>query len=133
VPTTDSDRHHEPLDREDCLKLLATKEIGRLAYTQGALPAVRPVSFRLHGDEVLIPARLGSPLLDAVRGAVVAFEADDYDETTRSGWTVTVLGPSRVLDRRRRELPLAGTCLIAVSPGLVRGWWTCAPAVPCSR
>jgi nitroimidazol reductase NimA-like FMN-containing flavoprotein (pyridoxamine 5'-phosphate oxidase superfamily) len=135
VPTTDSDRRHEPLGREDCLQLLATTGIGRLAYTQGALPAVRPVSFTLRGDEVLIPVLLDSPLLGAVRGAVVAFEADDYDEGTRTGWTVTVLGPSRVLDGRQQELPRADAGLIAVSTaaGLVRGWWTCAPAAPCTR
>jgi hypothetical protein len=127
VPTTDHDRCHEPLVREDCLRLLSTTGIGRLAYTQAALPAVRPVSFSLDGDEVLIPATLGSPLLGAVRGSVVAFEADAYDAIARTGWTVTVIGPSRVLD----ELPRPDLCLIAVQPGLVRGWRTSAlGAVP---
>jgi uncharacterized protein len=124
VPTTDPDRRHEPLVREDCLRLLATTGIGRLAYTQAALPAVRPVSYSLDGDEVLIPATPGSPLLGAVHGSVVAFEADAYDVIARTGWTVTVVGPSRVLDRS----PRPEVCLIAVRPGLVRGWRT----VPCA-
>jgi nitroimidazol reductase NimA-like FMN-containing flavoprotein (pyridoxamine 5'-phosphate oxidase superfamily) len=127
VPTTDSDRQHELLVPDDCLRLLATTGIGRLAYSQGALPAVRPVSYCIRGGEVLIPALLGSPLLQAVRGSVVAFEADDYDEATRTGWTVTVVGPSRVLDGNRGEPLGAGSCLISVAPGLVRGWRTSAP------
>ena len=63
----------------------------------------------------------------------MADEADDYDESTRTGWTVTVLGPARVLDGRRQELPRADACLIAVSTRMVRGWWTCATTVPCTR
>nr|WP_281371819.1 pyridoxamine 5'-phosphate oxidase family protein [Petropleomorpha daqingensis] len=105
------------------MRLLATTAIGRLAYTQAALPVVRPVSFSLDGDEVLIPATPGSPLLGAVRGSVVAFEADAYDAIARTGWTVTVIGPSRVLG----GLPRPDLCLIAVHQGLVRGWRTCAP------
>jgi nitroimidazol reductase NimA-like FMN-containing flavoprotein (pyridoxamine 5'-phosphate oxidase superfamily) len=127
VPTTDSDRHSVPLGRDDCLRLIASTVIGRLAYTQGALPAVRPVTFTLRDGEVLIPADADSPLLEAVRGSVVAFEADEYDPRTRTGWTVTVLGPSRVLDAGR-----GNGALIAVRPGLVRGWRTCAPSVPCT-
>jgi uncharacterized protein len=128
VPTTDHDRHHHPLGRQDCLRLLASTGLGRLAYTQGALPAVRPVTFTLRGGEVLIPSLDGSPLLDAVRGSVVAFEADDYDETTRTGWTVTVIGPSRVLDGRCDD-----GSLIAVRAGLVRGWRTSTQPDPCTE
>jgi nitroimidazol reductase NimA-like FMN-containing flavoprotein (pyridoxamine 5'-phosphate oxidase superfamily) len=128
VPTTDSDRRHHPLSREHCLRLLASTGLGRLAYTQGALPAVRPVTFTLRSGQVLIPAVEGSPLLDAVRGSVVAFEADSYDETTRTGWTVTVVGPSRVLEGDRPD-----GSVIAVRTGLVRGWRTSAPPAACTE
>jgi hypothetical protein len=84
------------------------------------------VTFTLRDGEVLIPAEARSPLLDAVRGSVVAFEADDYDASTRTGWTVTVLGPSRVLEDREEG------SLIAVRAGLVRGWRTSTPSLPCT-
>lgn len=121
MPTTDPDRAQEALALEECLRLLGTTGIGRLAYTQSALPAVRPVTFTLDGDDVLIPARAGSPLVCAVRGAVVAFQSDAYDPAARTGWTVTVVGPGRVRDGR------AGHCFLAVALGMVRGWRTGLP------
>lgn len=133
MPTTDADRAHQTLSHEECLRLLGSTAIGRLAYTQAALPAVRPVSFTLSGEEVLIPVRVGSALADAVRGAVVAFEADVYDDVARTGWTVTVVGPSCVLEGRPPARTLDGAarpgdpCLIAVHVGLVRGWRTSLP------
>ena len=125
MPTTDRDRASRALGTDECLRLLGTAAIGRLAYTQAALPAVRPVSFTFDGDDVLIPVAARSSLLDAVRGAVVAFEADAYDGIDRTGWTVTVVGPSRVL---APVAPEPGDCVIAVRLGLVRGWRTGLPA-----
>ena len=122
MPTTDPDRAHETLRPEECLRLLGTAAIGRLAYTQAALPAVRPVTFTLDAGDVRIPARTGSTLVSAVRGAVVAFESDAYDPDARTGWTVTVVGPSRVMDVR------AGECVIAIGLGMVSGWRTGLPA-----
>jgi len=127
VPTTDADRVHEPLDHAECLRLLATPGLGRLAYTRGALPVVQPVSFRLRDDDVLIPVGFGSPLVEAVRGAVVAFQTDSYDGITRTGWTVTVVGPSRVLGCSAPEPP-RHSAAIAVHLGLVEGWRTTLPA-----
>jgi hypothetical protein len=123
VPTTDEDRAQLALTPEDCLRLLRGAAIGRLAYTSAALPAIRPVSFRLREEGVLIPARVGGALVHAVRGAVVAFQTDDFDSATRTGWSVTVVGPSLVL---RGQGP--GLCLIAVRLGVVRGWRTFAIA-----
>jgi uncharacterized protein len=122
VPTTDEDRAHEELGRAECLRLLRSAAVGRLAYTRSALPVVRPVSFRLEEGGVVIPSRSGSPLLDAVRGAVVAFEVDSYD-AERTGWTVSVVGPSRVVG------PCAGTATAAITVqlGMVQGWRTVLP------
>jgi hypothetical protein len=129
VPTTDHDLTQQELSHAECLQLLAAPGIGRLAYTEAALPAVRPVSFALHGEEVLIPARTRSGLVDAVRDAVVAFETDAFDPQRRTGWAVTAVGPARVLDGappgsgRDADLP-AGCCLIAVQVILLQGWRT---------
>jgi hypothetical protein len=127
VPTTDDDRTHEELAHAECLRLLGTPGIGRLAYTQAALPAIRPVSFSLSGEDVLVPALRASPFVAAVHGAVVAFETDDYDPGTRTGWAVTVVGHGRLLDGRPDDVASAGSCLIAVHAGLVQGWRTTQP------
>jgi uncharacterized protein len=85
------------LNEEECRELLGTAVIGRLAFTEGALPAIQPVHFSLLGDNVVIPTRPGSKVAAAVANAVVAFEADDFDPLTKTGWSVTVVGPSRLL------------------------------------
>lgn len=84
------------LDDAECRRLLITAPIGRLAFTEGALPTIQPVHFVVRDDRVVIPTRAGSKMEAANRGAVVAFEVDAYDDGTRTGWNVTVIGPSRV-------------------------------------
>jgi uncharacterized protein len=80
------------LDRAECLGLLATRSLGRLLFTYGALPDVLPVEYRLDGDRVLIRLPLTSPAATATRNTVVAFEADEIDAHSLVGWSVTVVG-----------------------------------------
>ncbi|MGH3584265.1 MAG: pyridoxamine 5'-phosphate oxidase family protein, partial [Mycobacterium sp.] len=42
------------LNRRQCLDRLQTTRVGRLIFTEGALPAVQPVNFRLWRDDVVI-------------------------------------------------------------------------------
>jgi uncharacterized protein len=83
------------LARHECLTLLATTPIGRIVFTERALPAVRVVNFVLHGDQIVIRTGEGNKLLSAVGQAVVAFEADEVDHRARTGWSVTVIGHAR--------------------------------------
>ncbi|BCM72183.1 MULTISPECIES: pyridoxamine 5'-phosphate oxidase family protein [Streptomyces] len=88
----------QTLDRPDCLRLLGRVPVGRVVYTQRALPAVLPVNFRLDADfSVVLRTSAGSELARAVDGAVVAFEADEYDTVTHSGWSVVVTGRAAVV------------------------------------
>jgi nitroimidazol reductase NimA-like FMN-containing flavoprotein (pyridoxamine 5'-phosphate oxidase superfamily) len=86
------------LDRQECLRLLAKVPVGRLVYTQQALPAVLPLNFSLDTDaSVILCTSAGSDLVRAVDGVVVAFEADEFTAATRSGWSVVVTGRARVV------------------------------------
>lgn len=122
-----------PLDDAECRRLLGTATVGRISFTEGALPAIAPVPFTLHDEQVLIPARRDSPMVRAVRGAVVAFGVDSFDPDTETGWSVTVVGPSRLLGDPGGPGGLAEVgfprrwtgpdrCLVAVRVGLLRGW-----------
>jgi hypothetical protein len=126
------DRLVEVLGEEECLALLGSAVIGRLAYTQDAMPAMQPSSFTVLAGEVLIPVRPGSRVAVASHGTIVAFEVDDVDVVRRTGWHVTVIGPARVVtgadvtptsDGRgiRPRVRPAGHCYIAVRITLVRG------------
>lgn len=85
----------EVLEREECLRLLASATLGRIAVTSGALPAVLPVDFWLDRDRILLLTGEGSRLDAATRNAVVAFEVDDFDLMRHSGWSVVVTGVAR--------------------------------------
>jgi uncharacterized protein len=84
-----------PIAPAECLSLMATRPVGRLAFTRSALPDIIPVNFVLHERTVLIRLDEDSSVARAVQDAVVAFEVDDLDVEDRSGWSVTVIGPAR--------------------------------------
>jgi len=81
-----------PLDRAECLTLLATRPIGRLVFTYRALPDVLPVNYVLDGESVIIRLGSGSTAATATRDSVVAFEVDDVDVSARIGWSVIIVG-----------------------------------------
>lgn len=87
----------EILSRAEAIALLETREVGRLVYTRRALPAVRPVNYVVRDGAVLIWTGSASSLGQAVRGAVVAFEADAFDRVNRTGWSVVVTGTAQLV------------------------------------
>lgn len=97
-----------PLDRGQCLRLLRTVPIGRIVFTESALPAIQPVNFTLDGTDVIIRTSGGGKLAAAVSGSVVAFEADEIDTATRNGWSVVVLGHARLVRDIDELAALAG-------------------------
>ncbi|WP_299954438.1 pyridoxamine 5'-phosphate oxidase family protein [uncultured Modestobacter sp.] len=130
--TVQRDRVLDVLDDGECRALLATATIGRIAFTEGALPAIQPVSFTVDRGEIVVPTQQGSTVAAASRGTVVAFEVDDYDVLGRTGWHVTVVGTSRLISDPAGigELDLLGTrawapagerCYVAIGIRLVHG------------
>ncbi|MGC5014247.1 pyridoxamine 5'-phosphate oxidase family protein [Streptosporangium sp. DT93] len=96
------------LSRQECLALLGSVPIGRIVFTDRALPAVQPVNFALDAERVVIRTALGSKLAVAARDAIVAFEADAFAPVTRTGWSVTVVGPARAVCEPEEIEYLAG-------------------------
>jgi nitroimidazol reductase NimA-like FMN-containing flavoprotein (pyridoxamine 5'-phosphate oxidase superfamily) len=80
------------LSAAQCLDLLATCRIGRVGITLGALPVILPVNFVVFDDGVLLRTAAGTKLDAAVRGMVVAFQADSYDPEETAGWSVLLIG-----------------------------------------
>ena len=107
----------EVLDERECLRLLASVPVGRVAFTDRALPAIQPVNFVMDGSDVILRTGPGSKLGLAIRRTIVAFEADSFDADVRSGWSVTLLGEARgVTDPAERER-LAALPLPIWTPG----------------
>jgi hypothetical protein len=82
----------EVLDRSECLTLLRTATLGRIAVTFGALPVILPVNFRLVDDQVVFRTGIGTKLDAATCETIVAFEVDELDPLSHAGWSVVVTG-----------------------------------------
>ncbi|MEU5693661.1 pyridoxamine 5'-phosphate oxidase family protein [Actinosynnema sp. NPDC020468] len=101
----------EVLSRQECLELLGSTTIGRLVFTDRALPMVHPVVYALDGESVVLRVPEGSTTLGA-RDGIVAFEIDEIAKDLSRGWSVMAVGHvTEVLDEavldRLRGLPLA--------------------------
>src|SRR5690606_4123134 len=81
----------EIIDPDECRRLLATEDVGRLAIVDGSTPLVFPVNYALDGDAVVFRTVPGTKLALGPRGAV-SFEVDAIDRTARTGWSVLVVG-----------------------------------------
>jgi nitroimidazol reductase NimA-like FMN-containing flavoprotein (pyridoxamine 5'-phosphate oxidase superfamily) len=119
------------LSEGECRELLESVPLGRIVYTDRALPAIQPVNFVVAEGEVVIVTPAGSKLAAAARNTVVAFEIDQFDPDVSAGWSVVVIGHARVLTEdggsRLRALPLRPnrtsepTHYLAITPELISG------------
>ena len=92
------------LDAEQCYRLLATHEIGRLGVNAEHFPLIFPVNYALDRDAIVVRTQRGTKLT-AAGHANVTFEVDDIDRRTRSGWSVLVRGlAEEVTSAHRAEL-----------------------------
>lgn len=85
----------EAMESAECWQRLAAGVVGRVVFTEGAMPAIRPVNYVVVGGHILL--RLSRDGLAArLDGQVVAFEIDEVDPEMAAGWSVVVTGTARV-------------------------------------
>ena len=122
----------QPLEPADCYRLLATTCVGRVVSTDNALPMVLPVNFCLDGHNILFRTSPGGRLAAATHNVVVAFEVDEIDVPTWTGWSVVVTGVASPLTSpgdivRAEQLGLVSWLgedrdhFVQIVPGLVTG------------
>jgi uncharacterized protein len=102
----------QQLDVPECLRLLGTTAIGRLGFSEAALPALQPVTYRLAHGVVLIPAAPAGRTARAIRDGIVVLGVDSFGTCLGEWWVVNVVGPIHLVD--------AGSLLL--EPVLVTGW-----------
>lgn len=84
-----------PLSPIECMELLGSCRVGRVGTTMGVLPVILPVNYSVFDDGVLIRTAEGTQLDAAIRDLVVAFQADSYDRSAGSGWSVLLIGKAQ--------------------------------------
>ena len=124
------------LSPQACLALLAMTTIGRMAYSERALPTISLVSYVMAGDSLIIRADEAMAAFADLREAVVAFEADDIDLDLRTGWSVTCIGtvtPVRGEAGEAQSPPVTAAVttlwdpptthrFLRLEPTILRGW-----------
>src|ERR1700704_7043983 len=83
---------HGEISDADCRLLLATRTLGRVGLTSGALPVIMPVEYVYDEGVIVFRTEPDAKLRAAVHGAVLAFEVDAFDPVTGRGWSVLVHG-----------------------------------------
>jgi uncharacterized protein len=97
--TSATDRHDlEVLPLAQCLALLRSRPLGRLAYLDAGAPAVVPVNHLVDGSTVVMRSLSGGKLDAAIIGHPVAFQLDDHDPSRGTGWSVLVRGRADLVE-----------------------------------
>lgn len=81
------------LERDECLRLLASHRFGRLAVSMDS-PVIRPVNyvFDERSQSVAFRTAGGSKFHAMLINGNAAFEIDGIDADSRTGWSVIVVG-----------------------------------------
>lgn len=94
----------ERLTEEECLELLRSATLGRIALHIGDAPTILPINYAMLDNDIVFNTAAGSKLSAAIMGIQVAFEVDHLDETTGAAWSVLVVGyAEQVRDEVTRE------------------------------
>jgi len=81
----------ETLSQEECLELLRSHRVGRIALADHGQPLIFPVNYAADDRAVVIRTALGMKLHESPM-AKVAFEIDEVDEAAGTAWSVMVQG-----------------------------------------
>ena len=83
------------IDEADCVELMASTPIGRIAFTVDDHPMVVPVNFAWYEESIVFRTLEGQKLDAAAEGQRVCFEIDHWDAGGRSGWSIVIVGRAR--------------------------------------
>ncbi len=87
----------EILPFDICLQLLNAVPVGRVSFLADGEIMVLPVNHVMDGQDPVFRTARGSKLSAAEGQDLVAFQADRYDEQTKSGWSVLVNGRAHAI------------------------------------
>jgi nitroimidazol reductase NimA-like FMN-containing flavoprotein (pyridoxamine 5'-phosphate oxidase superfamily) len=87
------------LSREECLRLLAAGELGRIAFSSPSGQQIIPVNYRVHDHAIFFRTTPYSELGQHGPGTEAAFETEELNREHRTGWSVVAKGRLHVVTR----------------------------------
>jgi len=83
------------LAEAECWTLLGMRPVGRLVWSGAAGLTVLPVNYLAVTGRILLRTAAYGSMARECRDSEVAFQVDDIDDETHSGWSVLVRGRCR--------------------------------------
>src|SRR5665213_1306148 len=106
MSTTDQSRPDgglEILSEQTCRELLASRDLGRIAFPMGEDTEIFPVNYSTDGTIVVFRTGAGTKLTQSTV-ARVAFEVDEWNAANKVGWSVVLKGVAARGDHRHRPV-----------------------------
>jgi uncharacterized protein len=111
------------LSREDCLRLLASNNFGRLAIATDS-PVIRPVNYAFDepSQSVVFRTADGSKFHAMLVNGNAAFEIDGIEHGSRTGWSVIIVGMTEEITNPSELRRLEHLELETWAPGQKAHW-----------
>jgi uncharacterized protein len=91
----DYDGHFTRLSGDECRQLLRARGVGRIGWVAVDGLQMLPVTYLMTGELIAFRTRPDTIMGELLEPTEVAFEIDDVDEDTATGWSVLVRGVAR--------------------------------------
>src|SRR5262245_54549918 len=89
----------QPLDEAECMQLLHTRAVGRIAFDADDGIQVYPVNHVVYDGNVYFRVSPYSRIVKQLQhSSQVSYQVDDFDEFLRAGWSVLLLGTGELVD-----------------------------------
>jgi nitroimidazol reductase NimA-like FMN-containing flavoprotein (pyridoxamine 5'-phosphate oxidase superfamily) len=88
------ERHFDAMGRQQCLDLIESHHLGRIAWQAADLPQILPISYAMHQGSLYFRTLPDGLLAELAQPTSVALEVDDLDQQTRTGWSIVLHGHS---------------------------------------
>ena len=130
--TTHLDPANQPLEvlsEDQCRELLASRDLGRIAFSIGDQPEIFPVNYAADGLAVVFRTAPDTKLQMSIM-ARVAFEVDDWDPDSRVGWSVVLKGVAEEVTTGIDPFSAAlrARPVFSLAPGVRESWIAIYPS-----
>jgi len=90
----------EVLSESDCWLLLRSVDVGRIAMATADGVEIFPINFVVDHGTIVFRTAAGTKLTHVAKTTEISFEADDFDRTDGTAWSVVVKGRAETIQGR---------------------------------
>ncbi len=120
----------EVLNSDECLSLLETRSVGRIAVFGFANPMIVPINYAVDHHTIVFRTGPGTKLWEsATQDSRVAFEVDELDENEMEAWSVSLTGRAERITDQGVIARLEGLGLRNWVKGAEAFWFRVTPSI----